>query len=213
MYRDAHSMIRVMGLLFLGAAVALPSAVVAQEHDASASHEHESKGGPESLKVNVTLLDSELLDQDGNPVRFASEAVADRIVVMNFVYTSCATVCPVSSALMVQIQADLQGAENSEVQLLTISVDPAKDTPDRLKDYATSIGAAPGWLWLTGYKPTVDEVLKGLGVYTANYDDHPPVMLIGDSRSADWRRLYGFPDPEQVVARVKELQQARNATH
>lgn len=213
MYRDAHPMTRAMRAFLLVALAALPSAAMAQETGASATHGHEAAGDEDALKVNVALLDSELVDQDGNPVRFASEAVADRIVVINFVYTSCATVCPVSSALMVQIQADLQGWENAEVRLLTISVDPARDTPERLKDYATNIGAAPGWLWLTGYKPTVDEVLKGLGVYTADYDDHPPVMLVGDSRSADWRRLYGFPDPERVVARVNELQQARNATH
>lgn len=180
-----------------------------------AAHDHGAAAEPAAEHVRITLPDTELVERNGAALHFASEAVGDRIVAMNFVYTTCTTVCPVSTAMLLQVQAALAeaGIGEDEVRLISVTVDPGRDTPERLADYAEAMGVGPGWLWLTGHKPEVNALLEDLGVYTANYDDHPPVMLVGDARSGVWQRLYGFPAPEDVTRRIDELRHARRHTH
>ena len=89
------------------------------------------------------------------------------------------------------------------------SIDPVRDTPGRLSDAAETFGAEPGWIWLTGAKPNMDRLLKGLGAYTPDIESHPPMVLIGDVASDTWVRLYGFPSPDEIVARIDALLDAR----
>ena len=96
-----------------------------------------------------------------------------------------------------------------ELRLVSVSVDPLRDTPERLKAYAASHRAGPDWLWLTGEKTEVDEVLRGLGAYTPNFEDHPSMVLVGDVRTGQWKRFFGFPGPDKVVAAVQSLRAAR----
>jgi len=143
-------------------------------------------------------------------VRFKTEVVGDRIVVLDFVYTTCTTVCPVLSALFSQLQGKLGDRLGRDVFLVSVTVDPNRDTPARLKAYAAKHGAGEGWTWLTGDKSSVDRVLKGLEAYTANFEDHPSQVMVGDGRSGVWTRFYGFPSPAQILAKVDELAAARN---
>lgn len=166
-------------------------------------------GAPAQGATNIKLLDIELVNQNGEAVRFASEALGDRIVVMDFIYTSCTTTCPVLSQVMARVQDELGDRLTRDVRLLSVSVDPATDTPERLKAYAARLDAGPEWLWLTGYKPDVDRVLDGLGAYTPDFREHPGLVLVGDPRSGVWERFYGFPDPARIVARVEALAAAR----
>ena len=157
----------------------------------------------------VKLLDLALLDQEGNPRKFASEAIGDKVVVIDFIYTRCTTACPLISVLFAKLQEPLRERLGKEVRLISLSLDPATDTPARLQEQARRYRALPGWLWLTGEKPQVDLVLKGLGAYTANFTEHPPQVLIGDGRRGGWTRYYGLPDPARILARVEDLLRAR----
>jgi cytochrome oxidase Cu insertion factor (SCO1/SenC/PrrC family) len=159
--------------------------------------------------TRVELQDRQLVTQAGDKVRFASEVIADRIVVMDFVYTSCTTVCPVLSAVFAQVQDRLGERLGDEVILVSVSVDPTRDTPPRLRAYAARHKARDGWVWLTGDKPTVDQVLQDLGAYTPNFEDHPSMVLVGDGRSGTWTRYFGFPGTDQIMVRVDELVAAR----
>lgn len=159
--------------------------------------------------TEVDLLDRVLMDQNGDEVKFVSDVIGDRIVVMDFVYTSCTTVCPVISAVFGQVQKKLGDQLGKEVVLVSVSVDPIRDTPQRLKAYAANHKAQPGWIWLTGNKRTMDEVLNGLGAYSTNFEDHPAMVLVGDGRSGQWSRFFGFPNPDRLMEQVNELQAAR----
>jgi protein SCO1/2 len=161
--------------------------------------------------VSIQLHDRLLLTQNGEAVRFATEVVGERIVVMDFVYTTCNTVCPVLSAIFGQLQQHLGERLGREVYLVSISVDPVRDTPQRLKAYAKQHHGRDGWLWLTGEKPAVDEVLQGLGAYTPDFEDHPSMVLVGDGATGSWKRFFGFPGPAQILAAVDELAAARQA--
>ena len=159
--------------------------------------------------VTLKLLDAPLRDQDGHSLRFDSEAVGGRIVVIDFVYTSCTTVCPVLSQVMAQVRDGLDERLRGELRLISLSVDPSTDTPARLKAHAAKYGDDPDWLWLTGERPDMNKVLDGLGAYTPDFTEHPVMVLVGDAQRGTWTRFYGFPDPAQILAKVEELAEAR----
>lgn len=163
--------------------------------------------------VDVKLLDLELVDKRGNPVKFQSEAIGDRIVVIDFVYTRCTTVCPVLSQVLALVQDGLGDRLNGQdIRLVSISVDPTADTPARLNAFAVRFGAGPAWWWLTGRKHDIDRVLDALGAYTPDFADHPSMVLVGDGRNGGWTRFYGFPSPDRILAKINELVAIRDTT-
>lgn len=194
------------------AALALvPAARAAEDHSHHHHHEQKPAAQEKPSSVQVKFGDAVLVSQDGKKLKLKSEVFADRIVVLDFAYTSCTTVCPVLSAVLAKVQDQLGEKSGREVQLVTITVDPVRDNPARLKEYAARYGAKPGWLWLTGPSGTVNEVLKGFGAYAPNFEDHPAMILVGDPVSGKWTRFYGFSDPKDVLAKVEELRAARGA--
>jgi protein SCO1 len=182
-------------------------------HDA---HHHAASTSAKPKAARVTLHDIQLADVDGQTIRFKSEAVGNRVVVVGFIYTSCTTICPVTSAVLADVQQRLIKTFGErfrhEVKLITLTVDPATDTSQRLKAYAANFGSPAGWLWLTGEKPQIDRVLTGLGAYAADFTRHSGAILVGDARSGDWMRFYGIPNPSDIVDRVDQLLAARSAS-
>lgn len=175
------------------------------------AHHHHQQEAAAPTGVQIKLSDAPLIDQDGKPAKLKSEVIGDKIAVLDVVYTSCTTVCPVVSAILAKLQARLGERLGAEIELVSITVDPVRDTPARLKAYAAKHGAKPGWTWLTGPPQNVNEVLKGIGAYTPNFEEHPAMILVGDGKTGQWTRLYGFTDPDKVMARVDELTAARAA--
>lgn len=190
-------------LLVLGLAAAPLQAHSTQDHSAHQVHEQPPAG------TQVRFADVTLTDRQEQPVRLKEDLVADKIVVMGFIYTSCTTVCPVISAIMQKVQRQLGERVGAQVQLVSLSVDPLRDSPARLREYSRRYQPGPGWAWLTGSVQAVTETLKGLGTWSADYEDHQPVIMVGDGRSAQWTRFYGFTDPSVLVAKVEELSAAR----
>ncbi len=159
--------------------------------------------------TTVKLLNTELLDQNGTQVKFISDIVGDRIIAINFIYTDCHTACPVVSAIFAKLQNQLGEKLQKDVRMVSLSINPITDTPESLKTYSTHFNAKPEWVWLTGEKKPVDDLLKGLGVYSADYSNHTPVILVGDSISGVWTRFDGFTRPETLAAKIDELLLAR----
>lgn len=194
----------------LAGAALLGGMQAAAAHDA---HHHAAPADATLKAAHVTLHDNRLVDVHGQAVRFKSEAVGNRIVVVGFIYTSCTTICPVTSVMLGKVQEHLiekLGEQfGRDVKLITLTVDPATDTPERLKDYAANFGSPEGWLWLTGEKPQVDRVLTGLGAYAADFTRHSGAILVGDGRNGHWMRFYGLPNPQNIVDRVAQLLAAR----
>jgi protein SCO1 len=184
----------------------------AHDHAGHEMHERQAaQPAPKPGAAQVSLTDTALLDQDGKPRTMKSDVVGDRIVVVDFIYTTCTTICPVISATFADVQKRLGDSMGRDVGLVSISVDPARDTPAALKEYGEKVGARAGWTWLTGKPQDVDVVLKGLGAYVASPDQHPSMVLVGDGRTGQWTRFFGFPSAAQIVARVNELKGARKS--
>jgi protein SCO1/2 len=220
-----HYLIRTLPALTLGLALAVSAAEHAgHEHhhhgaaagDGADPHAHHkammNKPAEAEPSADIDLRDRTLVDQDGQEVRFVSDVIGDKIVVMDFVYTTCTTVCPVLSAVFVQLQERLGDQLGQEVALVSVTVDPVRDTPQRLKAYSARYEARDGWVWLTGPKTTVDDVLTGVGAYSVNFEDHPSMVLVGDGSTGQWSRFFGFPSPDRIMEQVNALQAARQGT-
>ena len=110
--------------------VAVPYGAVADE-DPHAKHRAmmKQKSDPVAESAEIDLRDRQLVDQHGRQVMFVSDVIGDNIVVMDFVYTTCTTICPVLSALFNQVQKKLGDDVGTEVTLVSMSVDPIRDTP------------------------------------------------------------------------------------
>ncbi|MCL8304519.1 SCO family protein, partial [Pseudomonas putida] len=79
----------------------------------------------------------------------------------------------------------------------------------RLLGYAKAFQHGPGWSWLTGSPYAITETLKGLGSFSADLSQHPPLILVGDGRSGHWTRYYGFTDPAVLINEINRLSARR----
>ena len=157
-------------------------------------------------KVDLDIPDLPLVDQDGRQVRFYSDLVRGRVVMINFIFTSCTTICPPMGATFGKVQQLLGDRAGRDVHLISVSVDPATDTPERLKAWRSKLGGGPaGWTLVTGERETVVQLLKALGVYTPNLNDHTPLVLAGNDPRGDWTRAYGLAAPAKLVELIDGL--------
>lgn len=145
--------------------------------------------------------DVPLVDQSGRTVRFYSDLLKGRVVVIHSFYTTCGSVCPVILRNMAEIQEAFSDRLGRDLYLLSITVDPAHDTPERLRATAARLRARPGWFFLTGSQANVDRVLYRLGFYVEARDDHSTLVIVGSERRGHWRKVFGFADPS-VLARI-----------
>ena len=185
------------------------AAPAAGEPDPHAAHKAAAAQPVAAQSVQIKLTDVELLNQDGKPVKLKSEVIGERIVVLDFVYTTCTTVCPVLSALLADVQGKLAKDAAKDVALVSMTVDPVRDTPQRLKAFGEKYNAGPGWTFVTGRKGQVEDVLRAFGAFTPNFVDHPPLVMVGDGKTGRWLRFFGFPSPDQITAAVRDLRAAR----
>ncbi len=172
---------------------------------ASPTQSASGKGLGDSLSIK--LIDHTMIDTHNNSLQLVSDAMAEHIVVMNFIYTDCSTVCPVSTNIMKAVESRI--TEDPElrdkVRLITLTLNPSKDTPDKMKDYSQKHGnASDHWLWLTGKSQAVNESLMGLRAYTAELETHSSVILVGDPQTNHWTGFYQLPDPEMIVSRLRK---------
>jgi protein SCO1/2 len=195
----------ILAMLGTGAALCRPLPLRAHENHAPAP-----VGG--LGKTRVKLADVELTDQQRRRGRLPRDFVAGRIVVANFVFTTCGSVCPVISAIFAQLQQQLPADLARDTVMLSLSVDPLNDTPDRLDAKAKQYGSGANWRWLTGRVEDMEAALKGFGAYTSRPDDHLPMAVVGDPASDTWYRFTGTPGVQQLLRTVQQLQQQRHAT-
>jgi len=151
------------------------------------------------------IPDVQLVDQDGKPVHFYSDLVKGKTVAMNFVFTSCTTICPPMGANFAKLQKLTAG---KGVQLISISIDPAVDNPQSLKAWAAKFGAGPGWTLVTGDRNEVIRLLKALGVYTAAITEHTPLVLLGNDAGHRWTRAYGLAAPAKLAELLDQMSPA-----
>ncbi|HWN11927.1 MAG TPA: SCO family protein [Pyrinomonadaceae bacterium] len=159
-----------------------------------------------SSMSSVRIPDVEVFDQNGRRLKFRSDLIKDKTVAINFIFTTCTAICPPLTATFRRVQQEAI-AQKLPVQLISISVDPTTDTPERLREFAAKFKAEPGWTFVTGDKAAIDSILQALGTAVAVKTDHTPMVLIGNERKDYWTRMYGLSSPTSLV---KLISQAAN---
>lgn len=154
---------------------------------------------------SLRIPDVTLVDQDGRKVRFWSDLVQGKVVAVSFIFTTCTTICPPLGANFARLRQVLGSRAGSSVELISVSVDPANDTPQRLKSWAAKFGGGPGWTLLTGPRIEVDRLLRALQAYTPNFADHSPLLLIGNAVTGTWERTSGLAPAATIEAQLVRL--------
>jgi cytochrome oxidase Cu insertion factor (SCO1/SenC/PrrC family) len=173
------------------------------------AHENQSThapgvGGAQSGASRMAIPDLELLDQDGRKIHFYSDLVKGKVVAINFIFTTCTTICPPLGATFARVQKDLGERTGRDVHFISVSVDPVTDTPERLKAWGAKFKAGAGWTFVTGDKQTVDALLRALAASSASREDHSPTVLIGNDALGQWTRTYGLAKPSQIVQLIND---------
>lgn len=130
-----------------------------------------------SLPVLGTVPVFALTERSG--ARLGSEQLAGHVWIADFVFTRCPDFCPALTARLARLQ-DRIPAGADPVRLVSITVDPAHDTPEVLRAYAAQAGARAGWLFLTGPRDAIAALLRD-GFKVAWADDGPPSAPITHS--------------------------------
>ena len=172
-----------------------------QPHD----HSHKSKTAEESSPAAKYFTDVELINQDGKKVRFYSDVLKGKTVVVNAFFTSCTSVCPPMNRNMEKIQEALGDRVGRDVFLVSITVDPEVDTPTRMKEYAQKFHAGAGWIFLTGKKENLDWALYKLGQYVERKDDHKTIFIIGNEPTGLWKKAFGMANVAELVQVVESV--------
>jgi protein SCO1 len=151
--------------------------------------------------AQITLPDVTLVDARGTRVPLAAVLNSSGPVVLQFIFTTCPSVCPALSTALSAAQREL----GEGVRLVSISIDPEFDTPARLRDYARQFKAGPQWRFLTGSREDVAAVQKAFGAYRSNKMWHEPLTFLRPAPGRPWVRLAGPIGAAELVAEVRRM--------
>lgn len=154
----------------------------------------------------VIGMDIRVKNQQGHYLNFFQDLIKGKTVAINLIFTACTSSCPLSAAIFRQVQKKLG---TQKVELITITVDPANDTPERLLNFSKKFKAEPGWVFITGEQTVISGLLKKLGVYTADRNEHSNMVIIGNEAQHRWTRLYGFPQADEIITTLKDIASAK----
>ena len=148
-----------------------------------------------------------LVTHEGKTVRFFDDLIKDKVVTINFIYTSCPDVCPLETALLRDVQEILGDRVGRDVFMYSITIDPERDTPEVLKKYAEKFDVAPGWLFLTGKKDDVTLLRRKLGLYSEakggdKLEAHSVSGIMGNQSTGRWMRMSPFENPHIMATQI-----------
>jgi len=145
-----------------------------------------------------------LVRADGKSVSFPRELDDGRPVLLNFIFTTCSSVCPLTSRTLEEFQLKL-GPEATKLHMMSISIDPEQDTPARLREYARKFHAGPEWHYYTGTVAASIAAQKAFDVYRGEKMSHTPVTLMRSAPGKPWLRIEGFVTPDELVDDYQKL--------
>jgi protein SCO1 len=157
------------------------------------------------LRYNVPAV--QLVRDDGKVVSLPAEINDGRPVVLNFIFTSCSSICPLMSQVFAQFQQRL-GAESRNVHLMSISVDPEQDTPSQLREYARRFHAGLSWQHYTGTVEASLAAQRAFNVWRGDKMGHTSVTFMRVAPDKPWLRIDGFVTPDELLERYRQLQES-----
>jgi protein SCO1/2 len=163
-------------------------------------------GGPAlGRPARIDVPDVVLTDQRGERRHVMSELIAGRVAVVSFVFTGCSTVCSAVGANMGELDRLLGTRVGQDVSLISITLDPLGDTPERLAAWRAKFDDSPGWRLLTGEPGRVEQVLHAWQQDAPDIAQHDAFLWLHDPRSGGWTRVTALCPPETLAALVMDF--------
>jgi protein SCO1 len=186
------------------------SEVAAADHAMPMDHSHcaamaaatGTEGYKRTLHTYDAIPDVVLTDADGKVVRLRESLAEGNPVMLNFIFTTCSTICPVMTKVFADVRTQLGHAADN-LRMVSISIDPENDTPAQLKAYAQRFGADPHWTFLTGRVQDVAAVQRAFDSYDSDKMNHQPLTLLRAAPGGQWIRIDGFATPEQLAGEYR----------
>jgi len=194
---------KFLAALFVGAAL-LPQMVSAKSLDPTAAADEPDTGS--EAKARDFFTDLEVVDQNGERLRFYSDVIKGKVVLISFIFASCEDACPMVAQKLNQTRVAMVPAIRDDVWFISITVDAANDTPEDLKEFARKQGANEDrWLFLTGDKKNIDTIIYKLGQYTKDISAHSTMMLAGNAVTRHWTRVLPMTPPTGIAMQMRNL--------
>jgi len=160
----------------------------------------------EEARAREYFTNLELITQDGETVRFFDDVLKDKVVVINFIFTNCEGACPLITHKLTLVRDGLEGKIGNPIQFVSLSLDPERDTPAAMKEFAKTHHADhEGWVFLTGKSENLDNIIKRLGQFTDDLEAHSTLMLVGNVNSAHWMKIQPQEMPPQIIQKLNLL--------
>src|SRR5438270_1520279 len=166
------------------------------------------QGQDQSAPVALSVPDIEVVNQDGQHVRFNSQVVDGRIAIVTGFFTTCSSMCPITQEKLSHVAKLLGPRLGKDVVIVSVSVDADNDTPARMKDWAEKFHTGPGWTLLSGNRKEVDTVLKSLGLYVELRQRHQSALMIG-SAATGWVRISSWTTAEKLARLAESMLAAK----
>ena len=173
---------------------------------ATAPSPERSEAAPAPYKrtvENYSIPDLVLVNQNGKKVQLKSLLTSSKPVVVDFIFGTCTTICPILSVGYTNLQQKL-GADSQKVQLVSISIDPENDSPNNMKDYLKRYQAKPGWDFLTGSRADIDKVMYAFNAYIPNKMSHYPLTIIRTPADGKWVRIFGLLSSSEFMEETRK---------
>ena len=151
-----------------------------------------------------TVPDVNLVNQDGTKVKLKTLLDSGQPVILDFIFGTCTTICPVLSAGYAKLQMRLPN-QAAKVRLVSISIDPENDTPKVMRDYLKRYRAKPGWDFFTGKREDIDKVMNAFNAYIPNKMSHYPLTFIRDPKTGKWIRIFGLMSSSEFLEECKKV--------
>jgi protein SCO1 len=194
-----------LSILFVGTLPLLLTAA-ARAEDAMSDHcaQKPKPTSVERSQADYALPDVTLVDQTGRPVKLNELVGERRPVALNFIFTTCTTICPVMTATFSQMRREL-GPDAERVRLVSISIDPEHDTSTVLARYAERFKARGDWSFLTGSREDVERVERAFDAYAGSKVNHRPLTFLRRPGGREWVRLEGLGSGSALAEEVRSL--------
>jgi len=144
---------------------------------------------------------AELVTQDGKKVKFYDDVLKGKILVINFIFTSCGDVCPLDTAQLRRVQELLGDRVGRDIFMYSISVDPENDTPEKLRDFMHKFQIGPGWTFLTGRQDDIDMIQTKLGLRPAGGTPtaHSTSIIVANEKTGQWVKRSPYENPQMLA--------------
>ena len=150
--------------------------------------------------TQVLIPNVRVFDHEGRQVRFYSDLIKNKVVLLSFFFTSCGTVCPTQAGKLARLQSRLGERLGKDVFLISVSMNPVVDTPGKLRSWSKALGARPGWTFVSSTAAGMNTMLRA---FTGNgpgpKEGHGSLVFLGNDKTGEWFSVEGLSETDELA--------------